>query len=161
MKLVKKSETVTGVKCSEPTISIGLRGTAMVFAKTLPPGCRFGENAQLPKVGKDEATAPWLIVRSWVSPRPKPFALIPLSVAVKKKMVQVLKGVTWTQTATGKVFKGDAFLPKDWEKGQKMPQTVAVIAPGWPSGRVEAKMVNEPNGKPARNRAIVGRFQLK
>lgn len=158
MKIKVKSEKLT-----EPLVSIGTRGTALVVLNQLPAGVKLGENAQLPKSGKDEKTSPWLMVKSWVSPRPLPFVLLPVSVAVKRKLVQLRKGVKWVQTATGKTFIGDALFPRDWKEGQKLPQSVAVICKAWPSGRVEHKAVNEPPGKdgrprPSRNRLLVGKF---
>lgn len=159
MKLeIKKT---AGTKLTEPVISIGTRGTAAMTAKVLPEGVQFGENEQLPKSGKDEQTAPWLIVRSWVSARPHPFTLQPVSVAIRKGLVKLFKKVTIVQRATGKKFTGDVLLPKGWNPQQKVPQTVAVINTHFPGGRVETKYVNEPiaaNGKrpEPRNRQYVG-----
>lgn len=154
-----------GLKLSEPAVSIGNRGTAALTAKVLPPGINFGENAQLPKSGRDEETAPWLIVRSWISSRPHPFTLQPVSVAIKKGLVKLHKGVTLVQKATGKKFSGDVLLPKGWTPAQAIPQVVAVINSKWPGGRVESKFVNEApkGGKKVepRNKAYVGTIQFK
>lgn len=164
MKLEVKNKKA-GTKLTEPVISIGNRGTAALTAKVLPEGVVFGENAQLPKTGHDESTAPWLIVRSWVSARPHPFTLQPVSVAIKKGLVKLFKKVTIVQRATGKKFTGDVLLPKGWNPTQKVPQTVAVINTNFPGGRIETRYVSEAvrsDGKrpEPRNRLYVGDIEF-
>lgn len=160
----KKAEV--GIKLTEPAVSIGNRGTATILAKTLPAGVVFGENPQLPKSGHDEATAPWLIVRAWISSRPHPFTVQPVSVAIKRGLVKLVKGVQIVHKQTGKRFTADALLPKGWQPNQKVPQNVAVINTKWPGGRVESKLVNEnrkaDGTRPApRNAAYVGSIEFK
>lgn len=158
---VGATKPATGLKLTEPTVSIGNRGTALILAKHLPAGVVFGENPQLPKSGHDENTAPWLIVRAWISSRPHHFTVQPVSVALKKKLVTLVKGVTVVQTVTGKKFTVDALFPAGWNKDQKVPQIVAVMG-RFPGGRVESKFCNEPpkNGKKVgpRNKEYVGKF---
>ena len=93
---------------------------------------------------------------AWVSKLIEPFELFPIEQALREGRVRKVDDATWS--VGGKQYRGQAFLPTAWKSGQDVPQYVAVIASGWPHGRVEGKMVRDKNGP--RNADVVAKLQL-
>lgn len=133
-------------------ISIGSRGVSIpTDLKRIPSPLVEGKNAdsklRWANPGKVQEVDD---AHGWVSKNGEPFAIYPLKRAIKEGHVRKISDAAWE--VLGKRYKGDVFLPANWQYDDKIPQYVGAVGPDWPHGRVETKPVSD-----GRNRHVVGK----
>lgn len=161
-KPVVKSEKISGT-----FIAIGTRGTSLTTEMpTLEGGLVLGTNPILKKercdfTSTDMKSYPlWVRSCSWISRRQdKTFQLLKLEDALKKGEVVKLP-IRFTAHESGKTYSGFGYFPKGTKSvaSVRQPQNIAVQAPGWKFGRIEAKPVTLPGETAIRNGHLMGKL---
>ncbi|MGV3773080.1 MAG: hypothetical protein ACO1QB_09285 [Verrucomicrobiales bacterium] len=132
-------------------ITIGSKGSAIPNIQILPARLRVGVNYPGPwQLGPNGHDPDLIKACAWVSEseqrsmsRTGKIEIYNLSEAVKNGRVIEYKGVEWTHKASGKSYRGNAYIPHEFltAEGLKECIVIGVTSATWPHGRVERNLV--------------------